>query len=632
MRGLRLKLVQMLLISSTLPLIVLAAVTFLIMGRMALYETNERIKNNLTIAESVRNNFIEDFRYVVRDQNRRISALMEDDQYDLMRNEYAKIVAEKAFDFFVVTDQFGRTMVSLPYAKLEGRDMSRDIFVRKALRSEMTVSTEIMNEEELSKFGLLQKAVIPGTEEVEGMVLRCTMPVINRNEIIIGTLSAGYLLNNNNSIPVRITGATGLLSTLFLKDLRISSTVPSEGSVLPVGTRLEPRVIERVIGQKQNFLGEVRIGSRSYLAIYEPIYDHARKVIGVLGIGMEESKVFHLRDSLLKVFSVAVVVSILFSFFFGVLKGAGIVKSIRKLHRGIEAFGRGDYAHRLEIRSDDEIEDLAGFFNQTMDQIVEARKELQDYARNVQSLRSQVTESTAHLEAVEKQLLECERLAAMGRMAAALSHELRNIFMEIATTTYTLKNKVCKGQKNAEEYFKTIESGLSHANDILTKVLKFSFPKKLVYSDVDINYLLEDILELSMVQDQMKKNNVRLSRDMASGLPRIHVDGLQVREALSNIVFNAIQAMPEGGTLSVSTENDQGMLRIHISDTGIGMSSQTLAKLFTPFSTTKARGLGLGLCITKAIIEEHSGHIQVHSELEKGTRFTVSIPVRNPAV
>lgn len=627
---LKYKLIQLFLITSLFPLIIVGFITPMFLGRMAVNDANSRLDNNLNISLSIYQSVLDNLKYVVRDQNRRIYALIEEDQLDLLRNEFVRMVKKNNLDFFVITDNEGNVIVSMSNPKFEGYDLSRDIFVRKAMRGQVSVSTEILNEKELERLGLLEKAKIPGIDETKAMVIRATMPVINKNEIIVGTMSAGYLLNNNNRIILdEIKKSTGTVSSIFMGAVRICSTVPVRKGENVVGSRFDAEKSKIILERGQRYLGRMFVAGNWYLAAYTPVYDDSKNIIGILGIGIFEKEIFALRNKLTMLFITAVCLAILLSMLFGIWKGEKIVKSIQKLRRGIEAFGRGDYGHRIEIRSRDEIEELAVLFNQTMEQLLRTKQQLEVCSRNVQSLEFRVSQSTAQLEATQKQLLEYERMAAMGRMGTALSHELRNVFAEIQTVAYNLKTRIGKDDLKLADYLKGIEEGLNRANEILSNVLKFSYPKKLVFSEVDITYLINDLLSFPDIKEQFKRNNIKIIKDFTPNLPKINADGLQIREVILNLIVNAIHAMPEGGKLLISTENDQGMLRIKVADTGIGMSRETLDSLFTPFFTTKKRGLGLGLCISKAIVEEHSGDIQVHSEVNRGSIFTVNLPVVN---
>jgi two-component system NtrC family sensor kinase len=628
---LKYKLMQLFLITSLLPLIIMVFITIVFLDRMAINDAHQRIDNNLNIALSIYQSTLDNLKYVVRDLNRRVFTLIEEDQLDLLRNEFVRVVKRNNLDFFVITDAGGRVIVSMSDPQLEGKDLSRDTFVRRAMRGQLSVSTEILSDGELEKLGLMGRARIPNMQEVQGMVIEATMPVINKNEIIIGTMSAGYLLNNNTNkiILGDIKKSTDLVANIFLGNQRICSTMPSLKGENIIGSRLDPEKAKWILEKGERYISRMQVGGNWYLCGYTPIYNDSKKIIGILSIGIPEKNIFALRDKLIKIFTLAVCLSIILSMLFGIFKGEKIVKSIQKLRRGIEAFGRGDYSHRIEIRSKDEIEELADFFNQTMVQLMRTKQQLEVYARNVQTLESRVSQSNTQLQAAEKQLVEYERMAAMGRMATVLSHELRNVFAEIQTGSYNLKAKVGKDHPQFVDYLKSIEEGLSHANQILSDVLKFSYPKKLIFSEVDINYLINDLLSFPSLQEQFKNNNIKIIKNLGSDLPKINVDGLQIREVFLNLIVNAVQAMPRGGKITVLTENDQGLLRVKVADTGSGMSRETLNSLFTPFFTTKSRGLGLGLCISKAIVEEHGGHIQVHSELEHGSTFIVSLPVRD---
>jgi signal transduction histidine kinase len=627
MKKIQVKLFRTLLVTSTFPLIVVGFITVAFLGKMAVNDVEQRIDNYLQISQGIYQSVSENLKFVVRDQNRRIYSLLADDQLDLLKNEYAKVVAKNKLDFFVITDNFGKVLVSMSSPGFEGGDYSRDFFVRKALRGQIYVSTEVLDAKDLTNLGLLEKARITGINPDQGLVIKASMPVINNNEIIVGTMTAGYLLNNNNGVIIdKIIKDSNLVATIFLGSVRVCSNLPSANHISVLGTKLNSQTIKNIKENKSDLPVRVQISNNWYLAGYTPLYNSQKEIIGVLGIGFPEKAIFALRDELMNLFILAVGLSALLALFIGLLSGGTVVRSINKLYWGIEAFGRGDYTHRLEIRSQDEIQELAEFFNKTMTQIMSARQELEACSLNVQNLETKVTQGAAQLEAAQKQLVEYERMAAMGRMATALSHELRNIFAEIQASLYNLKNKMTKDCPQFLDYLKGIDESLNHANETLSNVLKFSYPKKLIFSEVDINYLMDSILSYVNVQNFIKNNKVKVEKEFTPGLARIKADGMQLREAILNLIINAIQSMPDGGKLAIFTDVADSAVRIKIVDTGIGMSKEAQTHLFTPFFTTKSRGLGLGLCITKAIIQEHSGTIQVFSEIGQGTTFIVNLP------
>jgi len=625
---LQVKLFQTLLFTSTLPLITVGFITVVFLGKMAVNDAEQRIENGIKMSSNTYQSIFNNLEYVVQRQNRRIYSLLADDQIDLLKNEYSKVITKNNLDFFVVTDKFGKVLVSMSNPGFEGSDYSRDFFVRKALRGQTYASTEVLAENELNSLGLLEKANIPGMNPAQALVMKVSMPVINNNEIIVGTMTAGYLLNNNKSLIIdKFTKDLNLFSTIFLGDVRVCSNLPLDKNPGIIGTRLENNIVKEIREKKNDYMARVKVGNKRYLAGYSPLYNNQNEVVGILGIAFAEKEIFALRDELMKIFVLSVIFSTILALLIGLINGAVIIRSINKLYWGIEAFARGDFTHRLEIRSQDEIQELAEFFNKTMIQLMEDKQELEVCSLNIHDLETKVTKSAEQLEATQKQLVKCERMAAMGRMATTLSHELRNIFAEIQGSLYNLRSQMIKDCPHFVGLLKDIDGSLNHANETLSNVLKFSYPRKFIFSDVDINYLMDSVLSFTNIQAQIKNNKIQVEKEFTSGLTLVKADGLQLREAILNLVTNAIQSMPEGGKLAIFTTADDTSLLIKIVDTGFGMTKETQANLFTPFFTTKSRGLGLGLCITKTIIQEHQGSIQVFSEFGRGTTFIVRLPL-----
>ncbi|MFA6385013.1 MAG: cache domain-containing protein, partial [Candidatus Omnitrophota bacterium] len=549
MKSLQYKLVNLLLLTSTLPLVIVGVITVLFLSRIAVYEARQRISNNLSLAQGVYDSAKDNLKYVTRDQNRRVATLMYEDQFDLLRNEYKKIVEQYKFDFFIITDAGGKVIISMTNPALEGYNFSRDSLIKGAMRGQVNVCTEVMAEYELAKFGLLEKAKIPGITPTDALLIRTSQPLINTNEIIVGTVTAGYLLNHNNVLIIdKITAGTDFVASIFLGDIRIASNVPEAGDALVLGSRLPGNAAAPALKDNKNYVGRLMISHEWYLAGYAPIYDIKDKPIGILGIGIPQKNVFGLRDRLLYLFLLAVILSIILSLTFGLLRGGHIVRAIRKLRSGIAALGSGDLGYRIiDIGSGDEIEDVADFFNHTMLQLQLTRIELKQSSRKVAHLTDEVSRSSAQLEEAHKQLLEYERMAAMGRMATVINHELRNIFAEIQGSIGALKIMVDKDMPRGSKSVLEIEQGLRYANDVLNNVLRLSYPKRLMFVDVDIKDLFEALAKSPNIDALLKDNNIKLDVQVAPRLPTVKADGMQLREVLSVLVTNAAQAMQSGG-------------------------------------------------------------------------------------
>jgi signal transduction histidine kinase len=158
-------------------------------------------------------------------------------------------------------------------------------------------------------------------------------------------------------------------------------------------------------------------------------------------------------------------------------------------------------------------------------------------------------------------------------------------------------------------------------------VLRLSYPKRLMVVEVDIQVLMDELLKNQNLRALLKANKIKLVTRVEPRLPSVKADGMQMREVLLILATNACQAMPDGGTLTLSAGLENKKMIISVTDTGDGIPAEILENLFTPFFTTKHRGLGLGLCISREIVKAHSGTLDVVTEAGKGTSFSIRLPV-----
>ena len=226
----------------------------------------------------------------------------------------------------------------------------------------------------------------------------------------------------------------------------------------------------------------------------------------------------------------------------------------------------------------------------------------------------------------QEQLLQSEKLAAMGRLTSQIAHELNNPLYGIMNTLELLKTEIPADNKRR----KILEMALSETirlSDLLRKMLSFSKPDQEERHPVDINSIMDEILLLH--EKQLKENDINIVETFADGLGLVNASKNQLRQVFLNMVANARDAMPAGGTLSVVTGGDTAMINVEISDTGTGIREEHLAKIFDSFFTTKGevKGVGLGLSVCYGFIQDHGGDIEVKSQEGEGTTFTISLPV-----
>ena len=254
---------------------------------------------------------------------------------------------------------------------------------------------------------------------------------------------------------------------------------------------------------------------------------------------------------------------------------------------------------------------------------IENAKLLQQLKAYSEHLEDKVEERTRELEEVQRQLLKSERLAAIGELAGMVGHDLRNPLTGIAGATYYLKKKYgSEMDDKGKEMLGIIEKDIDYSNKIINDLLEYSREIKLELTETNPKQLLNEALSFVQVP-----TNIQIINKIQSRL-RMSVDIERMRRVFINIIKNAFDAMPDGGKLTITTKKVKDGVVFNFLDTGVGMSKETMSKLWTPLFTTKARGMGFGLPICKRILEAHGGTISAESEIGKGTTFTVTIPIR----
>ena len=230
-----------------------------------------------------------------------------------------------------------------------------------------------------------------------------------------------------------------------------------------------------------------------------------------------------------------------------------------------------------------------------------------------------------------KKIEESQRLSQMGRLAADMAHEVNNQIMVVSTRAQIAKMRTEKMEKADPEINKDLDIVLKQCNqikDIVKRLLMFSKPSKGDFKPADINDAVDFVVQL--VQQQFAKNNVKIETDYSMDLPQVEIDEKQMQEVFLNLVRNAYEAMEKGGEIHISTQDDEGMVKIEIQDTGDGISEEDLKKIFDPFFTTKEHGTGLGLSVCYGIVKAHDGDLIFTSVTNKGTTATIQLPPYEP--
>ena len=401
------------------------------------------------------------------------------------------------------------------------------------------------------------------------------------------------------------------------------------------------------------------------MIIYSPLW-HQGKIIG--GIQMEVP-IGDLMTNLLeskRIILITIVLDALVLIIFGsFLLSRILVKPIKDLVRLTQKISDGDFSQKIEVTSKNEIGQLIGSFNRMIERLRENQESLENYLESLESTNKQLKQA-------QEELIRTEKLASIGRFAAGVAHEVGNPLGSILGYTGILQ-KEGMDHEESKDYLKRIEKEIERINRIVRELLDFARPSKFEIKDVEINKVIESTLSLLSYQKSFK--NIETQLDFQPDLPMIKGDESQLSQVFINIILNAIDAMPNGGILRIQTrehvvenlyadrfqriypprrksdpmESDYSHLRkpdpfsalltkfskgdrlvkIRISDTGIGIKKEDLENIFDPFFTTKApdKGTGLGLSISIRIVESLGGEIKVESEIGKGATFEVYFPV-----
>jgi len=293
-----------------------------------------------------------------------------------------------------------------------------------------------------------------------------------------------------------------------------------------------------------------------------------------------------------------------------------ITKPILQLVEGAKAIGLGNLDHRISVVSQNEVGLLATEFNQM------AAKLKESYS----NLEQKIDERTS-------QLLRAERLAAVGELAAEVAHEINNPLGGLRNFATMLESEPANIAQT-KKYATLMLEGLKRVEMIVKRLLTFSRPYALHISENYINNIINNSIEF--IEHRIEPGHVLIHKELNASLPPIYIDADHISQVFINIMVNALESMPNGGTLTIKADTCKkhaSCITVYIKDTGCGINNEIMDKIFEPFFTTKnkegEKGLGMGLAISKRIIEDHHGEISVESKVGQGTTFSVCLPCRN---
>lgn len=364
-----------------------------------------------------------------------------------------------------------------------------------------------------------------------------------------------------------------------------------------------------------------------------PCHHHpeSQRLLGVLEMNFSTATVDHtIRQNRLGTFSFGGMFIIMISASLFVILYKLVSKPVSLLNEGMHKLSKGELDYVIELNSDDEMGRLAQTFNSMARDIKKYKEDMESWTR---ALEDEVQKKTTEIMKAHDQLINAEKLASLGRMAAGVAHELNSPLTGIVTFSHLMMKRLPPENKQDIEDLEVIIEQANRCSKIIKGLLGFSRKTSSEKAPTDINTLAET--SISLVRNQAKFHNIKFSLNPDGSIPQIVVDPNQMQQVFLNLLINAADAMSERGQITVTTRqisdsaSGKRFVEIEFTDTGPGIPEENLSKIFEPFFTTKpiGKGTGLGLAVSYGIIKKHGGNIFVRSDVGKGATFFVRLPV-----
>lgn len=448
-----------------------------------------------------------------------------------------------------------------------------------------------------------ERSILYAEVEKQGRLLGETLAIPIINDLIyerLGLVEEGGLLDNYIVEIFNRQDADLLYIAILDEDGKVIShnTITEYGKVYSDPLTLKALEADETIIQP--FTGE----GRKAIDFGVPL-SIGKKRWGTLKFGISLAKVEQeIYETVMKI--VILTVFLLISgFIIILLLSRRFISPITQL-AGVMEKATGDYLDlKVEVKGHDELAVLGDRFNSMIERIRQANEELRK---------------------VNEKMVQSEKLASIGILASGVAHEINNPLGGLFNCVRTLSQPDSDPQTK-ERYFELLREGLERIETTVRKLLGFSQRRDGSKTSADLNALTSETLAL--LEYKLKNPRLILAIELDPRVPRLVLDQDGMRQVLLNILLNSLQAMPEGGKLSVRTFTQNGSVMLEVRDTGVGIEREHLGKIFDPFFTTKpvGEGTGLGLSVSYGIVKSHGGEISAESEVGRGTTFTVSLPV-----
>ncbi|MCL2481433.1 MAG: ATP-binding protein [Spirochaetaceae bacterium] len=487
---------------------------------------------------------------------------------DIMRNYYRMAV----FDIVEIVDIDGSVLIRL-----------HDLEEKGDFKTEQNIIIE----------GLAGNTVVSYESGKSGIAIRAVAP-LKKNGNIIGLLMIGKLFSEK--LVEDIKKLTGLDNGIYWKDIKIISTYDGVETI-------DNNIMEELL-ENGSVMFEKVISKDKYYVMLKAIYTDDEHYWGAIALFSKEESNTRYLPYVKRTLYFMLMIGFFLSFLAYIILANDINSSLSKIINGINNFNIESNLQVIDIEANDEFKIIAESINNFSEKI---------FKYNQQIIQMQ------------DDMIKSAKLAVVGQLSAGLAHEIKNPLSSIKMMSQIIKSRYLKGGDGSDE-INTVLEEIDRIDKLIKDLLEFSKPKPMNFSYYDINELVLDTVNI--YKYNFEKQNITVEYKLADNLPALFIDSEKIRICFINFIVNAIEVMSEDGKLIVSTVLQNDKVAIEFKNNGPAIAKEDIDNIFEPFFTTKRQGTGLGLALSKLIIERHQGTIGVASN-DKETSFIVTLPLKN---
>lgn len=453
-----------------------------------------------------------------------------------------------------------------------------------------------------------------------------TVALAGPDELPVGAMMIGTRLETLVNILRDVAGQEANIVLLDETPHLLAATLPEPEEIASaleaLATQADPQNAQTVDIEIE--ATDVKLYERPFQVMYTP-WELRSENVGWIGVVFESSYLVSSETTNRTLFSILFTIGTVAVILLGYFISQNIARPILRLRSMSQAVAAGDLNQQIGLNRSDEIGDLAKAFDVMTAHLRERTAEAERLYLETVERNQELAEINARLQATQLQLIQSEKLAAVGQLTAGIVHDVKNPLAVIKGLAELLEEDPLNPEETRKE-LRVIRESADRASRIVGDLLKFARQSSSELQEQDIRETVESSLRLTAYL--LRQANIQLTKELPDSPVIVNYDAQQLEQVLINMIHNAIQAMPERGSLSVNLTTKNGTAAIAIKDSGTGITPENLKRIFDPFFTTKpeGQGTGLGLSVSYGIIANHNGQIDVQSELGKGTTFTIKLP------